>query len=463
MDEPNVTNRRSHHGESATVLRRVRSMFTRRLSHRALIFTLVLATVSFLSVRHITPQPPYLRAKSHSYGLRSAISNRLGSVGNIRASLPTFWGSSHSNILSPFKFQLSDMPYSLYRTPFSRSSSEWRRPVSGLTIRDPVCGSPVEDFVVTKEAYTFDCYGGRSCRARAIVTKQGSDITIQVGYNIGYSGGAIGIDSRTKRNVKAVTRAEANKWAKSLLKQISPSLEGQDCEVTVKMISDAIMLTKKDAARCPRTDNPLCSQLETVQTCAAFVPPPPETEKQRECIEFLKSSPSISSLDDLVAKSPCNVSFEYNVVYVNVPLCITTCVSGGCEQEKTVFADLDVSGSMLFEYARWDKTDNIYTRNAIAIVFVSLYNEMLASNIPSCDNMPYVLLEDEFGEGDELLVARHKPSPYSPNIPYLIPTEFQDIAAEYKAKLYDVSPNAHSCEIPKRDERAFKFHLTDFC
>lgn len=310
-------------------------------------------------------------------------------------------------------------------------ASDWRsRSLSLLSRPETACSALVEDFVEDREVWTGDCNGGRTCRARVIVTKQGPNITIQAGYNIRYPKGVIGVDARTKRNVRAVKRSEANRWAKKLVKMVGPILEGLDCNIAAGMISDAIMETKSAAARCPKTNNPLCTQLKTIKTCAVAQAPPPQTERENECIEFLSSEPAISSLHDLSTKSPCPLRFEYNGVFMWVPLCETNCVNNSCVQEKTIFGELDISGFLVSP--RYVSSDNVAIRDSMAAVYVPLYNTLIGANFPRCDNMSYGVLEPEFEIGEEeyeLLVAS-RPSSYSSRFAYTIPKDIQDMAAE---------------------------------
>lgn len=264
----------------------------------------------------------------------------------------------------------------------AKTSSSFLPPV---TRADSSCGTgTVEDFVVEKRISTGDCNGGRLCRARVIVSKEGNQVTIKSGYYIFRNKGVTPLNPYTRRNVKKVTRREATIWAQNLLSKIQSDLDKVQCPVTADMIADGIMNTKDDAASCPRTDHPLCSRLFLLKTCT-IAEPSGETEQEKKCVEFLESSSPVATFEELSRTSPCeDVSFLYNRIGMKAPFCTTTCPS--CpNQERTVFINFVVQGAN----ANGAALNATEVSDSLTSLYKAAYNISVASTLPACDNVPY--------------------------------------------------------------------------
>ncbi|KAI0563516.1 hypothetical protein FGB62_38g214 [Gracilaria domingensis] len=138
----------------------------------------------------------------------------------------------------------------------------------------------VEDFFVQEYVGTGDCAGGKFCRARLTVSKKGHEVIIQAGYIISAVGGVDrDMDSLTRSLVSAVTTDETLRWADTLLGRVHDRLVEVNCFTTLEDVAAAIYFTSEIAATCPRTDDPRCHELLTIQQCTSLVPTPSPVPK----------------------------------------------------------------------------------------------------------------------------------------------------------------------------------------
>eukprot|EP00178_Gracilaria_changii_P010498 TRINITY_DN3058_c0_g1_i1.p1 TRINITY_DN3058_c0_g1~~TRINITY_DN3058_c0_g1_i1.p1 ORF type:complete len:422 (-),score=45.59 TRINITY_DN3058_c0_g1_i1:592-1857(-) len=144
----------------------------------------------------------------------------------------------------------------------------------------------VGDYVIEEGEPTGDCSAGRLCRARLVVAKEGGYITIQAGYNIsGLNGVVRPVDSDTKARVSEVSTLQALTWASRLVSRVRDRLGEVNCVVPLVAVAMAIFEGSKVAATCPKTDDALCHQLETVGHCTIPTPTPVPLDSCEEAFE----------------------------------------------------------------------------------------------------------------------------------------------------------------------------------
>ncbi|CAN8073284.1 unnamed protein product, partial [Agarophyton chilense] len=182
---------------------------------------------------------------------------RRSRVSRVLPNLPTFWhpASLYADTQFPVRDFYNDFGTGAPRIPYFPSRSFIRTDSSD------------ENYSIEQSTPTYDCSVNLYCRARLVLTKNGTLTTVQVGYYIYSVDGDRSVVDATQQRVSAVTEAEATAWATQLLGKVNETLTEAKCEVSVSMVSDAIMKTKDDASKCPNTGDSLCSTLITVNEC----------------------------------------------------------------------------------------------------------------------------------------------------------------------------------------------------
>ncbi|PXF43847.1 hypothetical protein BWQ96_06393 [Gracilariopsis chorda] len=339
-----------------------------RLSRAGLFLVVAVVSLVLFAVKRVGVHHPFIYGESNGLHSIPSPTNRFGLLDKWTTDRPTRWlGMKSSRISSNFAASS--------RAGLSTWFGSHSRQDSIATGPDDSCG--IGDVMLDERIGTRDCAVGRICRARLVLNKEEGEVTIRAGYNIFPKRKDIGVDRTTKRRVKATTRKEATKWATVLLSKIQEDMKELGCDVNVSMIADAIMKSKDDVVRCPRTDSPLCTPLETIKTCTVL-DERFETEEQRACQEFMKTGTTDISLDYLSTGSPCAGNFQQwdsPCLSVSVPFCTTTCQNSSCpKQERVMFAPLSVCAS------------NYGNGDGIASIFTPVYSTIIGSwPLPPCE------------------------------------------------------------------------------
>ncbi|CAN8069226.1 unnamed protein product, partial [Agarophyton chilense] len=233
--------------------------------------------------------------------------------------------------------------------------------------------NPPDEEVVTEEAVpTGDCSGGLFCRARLVLTTKGTSTTVQAGYYIYPVSTRRKVDRSTRRRVKAVTQAEAMKWANQLVDKLEPKLAEVDCQLDASKIADAIMSTKQDAFKCHNTESSLCSELVNLE-CEAEA----EEDVESKCYKFFQSDSPVDTFDQLVAECP-DAKLVHGFITVTLPLCSYACPS-------------DPSRRHTFESKFVVQTSRAADIRTYGIDFTSLMRPVYkdyVSPLPNCEDTP---------------------------------------------------------------------------
>lgn len=253
------------------------------------------------------------------------------------------------------------------------------------------------DVIVDERVATGDCTKGRKCRARIVITSEAGRVTVQAGYLVmSRSGKPRSLNRRTKKHISKVTYAEAMKWATQLLAAVSPQLKAVGSQVTVEQIAKGIMDTKDSVLSCPRTDNPLCSVLETVEEILPTPTPSPRPKPRavpvvpvacggppNEACESLflspvtPASPAPTGLSQLqsVTSSCREVKAYRGAVFVCAPFCSTSC-GNDAGARHDVYARFVVSGMR-----------SPSSQDCFAQALLPTYRNLHNGAVPPCENV----------------------------------------------------------------------------
>ncbi|CAN8064475.1 unnamed protein product [Agarophyton chilense] len=234
-----------------------RSSSISRLFKTVSVFTLIAASVFFLSSQCISCH--FLHFKNRIYNFAA-----YGQSG-------VLW-----KVPNGYSYYQSHRPGVI--GSFSRYPNIAFRPLSTLSmayLNRQDAAQEVEDQVIEEGVGTRDCGAWLLCRARLIVTKEGNDVTIQVGYNISGVGGVDRpVDRGTMARVSAVSPEEALIWTTMLLGRVHDLLGEVNCTANAVGAAEALLVTSTVAASCPSTHDPSCHKLITVEHCTIAAPSP---------------------------------------------------------------------------------------------------------------------------------------------------------------------------------------------